>query len=302
MRRPLGSLSEPGIFQGPGETVLFLPAAPLVLMGRLGRLSPRPASLVRGCVYSASPCCLLPLLWRSASSLPLPFACRSEGAEPGERAASLSADLLLLGGRGSASATPSPSAAPCFALWLLRVDQPQSLLALPLPPHEGALLPWLPASGLGSSGDFWGLLERSFLPSPLPAAAGGTSRGGRCGGSAAKWGEGEGMARLSMGGATSDRLGEAVGRASHGAALSGTHRDAVRISTDAHMHTRHTCMPLHEQTETTEGKQRRQTTTAISITVCAQNDTAEHQSAASTDQQSNAPQWDTVSQQRPLQA
>lgn len=35
------------------------------------------------------------------------------------------------------------------------------------------------------------------------------------------------MERLSMGGATSDRLGEAEGQASHGVALSGTHIHTV---------------------------------------------------------------------------
>lgn len=38
-RRVLGSLSVPGIFQGPGDTVAFLPAALLVLELWLGLLS-----------------------------------------------------------------------------------------------------------------------------------------------------------------------------------------------------------------------------------------------------------------------
>lgn len=65
VRSVLGSLSDPGIFQGPGETVVFLPAALLVLLlGRLGRLSPRPlsGSLGLGLFCSDSTCCSCPTL------------------------------------------------------------------------------------------------------------------------------------------------------------------------------------------------------------------------------------------------
>lgn len=194
VRRVLGSLSDPGIFQGPGETVVFLPAAAaaaaalllVILWGRLGRLSPRPrsGSLVLGWMGSESPCCSCPPppMWRSASSLLLPLACGSRGLL-GDRVDSLltplfrSLDLpLLLLEVLASSLPPSPSEAGC-TLCPLWVDLPPSLLALPLPPAEGALLPWPVGSGLSSSG-FWGLLERSFLPSPA-ARSRGTSRGGR---------------------------------------------------------------------------------------------------------------------------
>lgn len=44
------------------------------------------------------------------------------------------------------------------------------------------------------------------------------------------------MERLSMGGATSDRLGEAEGQASHEAALSGTHNHGVNNAKPKHIH------------------------------------------------------------------
>lgn len=82
VRRVLGSLSDPGIFQGPGETVAFLPAAMLLLLlvlllGRLGRLSPWPlsSSLGLGLLCSSSPCFVA--LQRSSSSLLFPLVCGS---------------------------------------------------------------------------------------------------------------------------------------------------------------------------------------------------------------------------------
>lgn len=58
------------------------------------------------------------------------------------------------------------------------------------------------------------------------------------------------MERLSMGGATSDRLGEAEGRASHGAALSGTYTRSVSNVKITHtLNLAH--MPLHKQTAKT---------------------------------------------------
>lgn len=79
VRRVLGSLSDPGIFQGPGETVAFLPAAMLLLLvlllGRLGRLSPWPLSSSLGLLCSSSPC--LVALQRSSSSLLFPLVCGS---------------------------------------------------------------------------------------------------------------------------------------------------------------------------------------------------------------------------------
>lgn len=57
-RRVLGSLSEPGIFQGPGDTVAFLPAAVLpllvLLVGRQGRVSPGPLSASLGLGFSCA--------------------------------------------------------------------------------------------------------------------------------------------------------------------------------------------------------------------------------------------------------
>lgn len=158
-RSVLGSLSDPGIFQGPGETVAFLPAAaaaaappPVVL---LLRLSPRLRS-------------------SSASSLLFPLVCGS--LEPlGDSLDSLSLDLPLvllddLGSPLGPSLPASPSAAGC-TLCPLWVDLPPSFLPL-------VLLPWPMGSGLSSSA-FWGLFGRSVLLSRAAAGSRGTSRGGR---------------------------------------------------------------------------------------------------------------------------
>lgn len=183
MRSVLGSLSDPGIFQGPGETVTFLPAAmPLLvlLLGRLGRLSPwtLSGSLCLGLLGSGSSC--FPPLQRSASSLLFPLVCRSlellgEWVDSLVSPVFLSLDLplVLLEGLGSPicpSLPPSPSAAGCIRcpLW---VDLPPSFLALPLPPVVATLLPWLVGSGFSSSA-FWGLLERSVLLSRATGSRG----------------------------------------------------------------------------------------------------------------------------------
>lgn len=240
VRRVLGSLSDPGIFQGPGETVAFLPAAMLLLLvlllGRLGQLSPWPlsSSLGLGLLCSSSPC--FAPLQRSTSSLLFPLMCGSlellgEWVDSLLSLVFLSLDLplLLLEGLGSLlcpSLPPSPSGVGCILrpLW---VDLPPSFLALLLPLVAAALLAWPIGSGFSSSA-FWGLFECSVL---LSRATGSrwTSWGGRWGrsGAGARWDEGDDMERLSMGGAISDRLGEAEGRPSHGAALSGMHMDAV---------------------------------------------------------------------------
>ena len=90
-RSVLGSLSDPGIFQGPGETVTFVPGPlpPLLVLLLVwqDRLSPwlLSGSLVQGFSWANSPCCaallsgwLLPL-W--APPL-LPFELMCEGLEP----------------------------------------------------------------------------------------------------------------------------------------------------------------------------------------------------------------------------
>lgn len=64
-RSALGSLSEPGIFHGPGETVAFLPAAAVMPPPFLDRLSHRSGSLSLG----------LPSLQHSAASLSVPLEC-----------------------------------------------------------------------------------------------------------------------------------------------------------------------------------------------------------------------------------
>lgn len=187
VRSVLGSLSDPGIFHGPGETVAFLPAVLLVLLlGRLSRLSPRPlsTSLDLGLLCSGSTC--WPALCRSTSSLLLPLACGGMEATGGRLDSllspgclSLDLPLVLLEGLGSPlcpSWPPSPSVVGCI-LWPLWVDLPPSFLALPLPTAVAALLPWLFRSGLSSSG-LRGLMERSFLPSPATSSRG-TSRGER---------------------------------------------------------------------------------------------------------------------------
>lgn len=154
-RRALGSLSDPGIFHGPGETVVFLPAE-LLLPGGASRLSPGPrsGSLALG----------------ATSSLLFPLVCGSRAPpSPGPSAVlSLDRPLQLLEGLAS-SLPPSPSA-PAWTLRPLSVD---------LPPSLAALLPWLLGSRFHSSA-FWGLLERSFLPSPATRSRA-TSRGGRRG-------------------------------------------------------------------------------------------------------------------------
>lgn len=63
-RRVLGSLSEPGIFQGPGDTVTFLPDALLLVLELwLGRLSwficPFSGSFGRALNCTRAPCWLL---------------------------------------------------------------------------------------------------------------------------------------------------------------------------------------------------------------------------------------------------
>lgn len=62
-RKVLGSLSEPGIFQGPGDTVAFLPDALLLLFLELwlGRLSACPfsGSFGRALSGTGDPCWLL---------------------------------------------------------------------------------------------------------------------------------------------------------------------------------------------------------------------------------------------------
>lgn len=158
VRSVLGSLSEPGIFQGPGETVAFLPAALLLFWGRLGRLSPR--------LLSDSPCCTPP--YRSTSPLLVPLVCGSCGDSVDSlwRFLSLDLPLVLLEGLGSPLPSPSVVCGPLGPLW---VDLPPSFLALLLP-----LLPWLVRSWLGSSA-FWGLFGRSVLPT----GSRGTSRGDR---------------------------------------------------------------------------------------------------------------------------
>lgn len=196
-RSVLGSLSDPGIFQGPGETVAFLPPAlPLLLLGWLGRLSPRPlsSSLGLGLLCSGSICCPPPLRSPSSLLLPLEFVCGS--LEPlGDwvdslfplgmllSPAFLSLDLPLelleaLGSLVCSSLPPSPSVLGCplcpLPLW---VDLPPSFLALPLPLGIGTLLPWPIRSGFSSS-TVRGLWERSVRLSRTTGSCG-TSRGSR---------------------------------------------------------------------------------------------------------------------------
>lgn len=79
---------------------------------------------------------------------------------------SLDLPLVPLEGLGSLPASLSAVGWTLCTLW---VDLPPSFLV--------ALLPWLFRSGFSSSG-FWGLLGRSFLPSPAMRSRG-TSRGRR---------------------------------------------------------------------------------------------------------------------------
>lgn len=190
VRSVLGSLSDPGIFQGPGETVAFLPAAlpAVLLLGRLGRFSPRPLSGSLGLVLlsSESTCCCCPPPYRSTSVTLFPLVCGSlellvDSVDSLSSPVLLSLDIPLVPLEGLGSPLcPSLPTSPSVVGWTLCptwVDLPPSFLALPLPPVEAALLPWPIGSGLSSSA-FWGLFERSVLLSRATGSRG-TSRGGR---------------------------------------------------------------------------------------------------------------------------
>lgn len=224
-RRVLGSLSVPGIFQGPGDTVAFLPDALLLVLELwLGRLS----WLI--CLFSGSfgralngtrvPCWLL---LPSRHPFP-PFILVSVGKVLGESRfrdgvlllsllRSLDFARLLLWDLGS------PASSSRYCCWTfpplerrLVLLPSLCLVPPPTPPAMADLFPTLVCSRALLSGPL-GPWEQSG-----PAASKDNVWGGSVGGFT--WEEADGLDKLSRGGATSDRLGEAVVWASQGAGLS----------------------------------------------------------------------------------
>ncbi len=224
-RRVLGSLSEPGIFQGPGDTVAFLPDALLLVlelwMGRLSWLIfPFSGSFSRALNCTRAPCWLL---LPSRHPFP-PFMLVSFGEVLGEsrfRDGVLLCSLLrsLDFARLPLWDLGSPASSSRYCCWLFtplerRLVLLPSLCLVPPPtsPARADLFPTVACSRALLSGPL-GPWEQSG-----PAASKDNVWGGSVGG--LKWEESDGLDKLLRGGATSDRVGEAVVWASQGAGLS----------------------------------------------------------------------------------
>lgn len=223
-RRVLGSLSVPGIFQGPGDTVAFLPAALLILELWLGLLSwlicPFSGSFGRALNGTRGPCWLLlpsrhpfpPFMLVSVRDV-LGESRLRDGVLLRSLLRSLDFARLLLWDFGSPANSSRYCCWPFPPLERRLVLLPSlCLVPPPTPPAKADLFPTLACS-------------RALLSEPLgpwqesgPTASKDDVWGGSVGGFT--WEEADGLDKLSRGGATSDRLGEAVGWASQGAGLS----------------------------------------------------------------------------------
>lgn len=188
-RRLLGSLSDPGIFHGPGDTVAFLLAMLLVFLDVF--LSPVPLSCSRAWPLT---CCTIP----TPSTAP-PLTSVSPRRDLG-RSRFRSLDRLLL---DSAFVSSERFWCPLFPPALLRLALLPSRcrfcpLLDPAPAFSAALRPWRQLSGASVSiSGMWGGSVDGFT-----------------------WDDGDVLVKLSRGGATSDTLEEAGGLGSQGVELS----------------------------------------------------------------------------------